>query len=320
MRLVFHCDASASVGLGHAMRCVAIAEAAIALGHDPWFALPVDSVALPIVLGRRLAIEPPVASDGGHATSMDADVIVFDGYSFTNSDFSRARSAGSRVAAIVDDPVGRIDVDVVICPDGVDGASFELPNGCVLLAGVEFAPIRREFVTMRRVRDPGASTLLVTLGGADPRGALPFVLDALDRARPFDEVRVVIGPAAAPLDRERPWLVELRDVRDMATVMDGADAAISASGTTAWELATLGVPSAIFRVAENQRRLHAITVDAGAALDAGVFSGGFDDLESVVERLADPRVQHALGQRALELVDGRGGSRVASAITDLPLS
>ena len=54
------------------------------------------------------------------------------------------------------------------------------------------------------------------------------------------------------------------DPADVPAVFDRADAAISAAGSTTWELLCLGIPTAIIPVAENQR-LIAKTVTAREA-------------------------------------------------------
>lgn len=244
------------------------------------------------------------------------DVVVFDGYGFTGDHHRSARACAATVAAIDDTGGGRYDVDVVVNPNPASPSGYTVEGGTRLLIGPRYALLRREFRIPRPPRSDGGG-LLLTFGGTDPAGLGRRVTDLLASWCPFERVRLVIGPGASINDvSPHQWLETVCDPPAPAAVFHGADAAISAAGSTTWELLALGVPVALVRVADNQRVVVEGAVAAGAALDAGTAESLEETLPSALERLARPAVRHALSAAGHQLVDGHGAERVFSALVE----
>jgi spore coat polysaccharide biosynthesis predicted glycosyltransferase SpsG len=93
----------------------------------------------------------------------------------------------------------------------------------------------------------------------------------------------------------------------MAAAMSKSGLAISASGSTVWELCCLGVPSVVWPLAENQRGIAAALDRAGAAV---AVDGIGEALAAARELISFPEKQLALCKAAWGLVDGRGAARV----------
>jgi spore coat polysaccharide biosynthesis predicted glycosyltransferase SpsG len=323
MRLVVRADGSATIGLGHVMRSLAVAQVAAAQGHDVSFVMHDDgdgAGALPERHGfavHRLA-DP---DERGWLDDVAAgDRVVFDGYPFlTNGVTADARSRGARVAVVDDHDGGDVEADIVVNPNTVEPERYtRAARAC---CGPAYALVRPEFLRYRRPRNGAARTLLVTLGGSDAGGITDPVLDALDTLEPpddhdddddglFERVVLVAGPAA-PETRERDWLEVVRDPPDVAATFDVADVALSAAGSTTWELLCMGVPVALVEVAPNQRLVAATAARSGAAL----VLAGVADVADAMRTLTRDDVRDTLGRRALATVDGRGAVRVVDALT-----
>jgi UDP-2,4-diacetamido-2,4,6-trideoxy-beta-L-altropyranose hydrolase len=234
---------------------------------------------------------------------------VFDGYPFLTSDVPRAaRARGAFVAVVDDHDGGDVECDLVVNPNWLDGARYG--GAARALCGPAYALVRSEFGAFRRRRGAEGRTLLVTLGGSDAGGITDAVLAAVEAAGAFQHVVLVVGPAAiAPAPR--PGLEVVRDPRDVASVFDRADAAVSAAGSTTWELCCLGVPSVLLEVAPNQRLVAMTATRTGAAFVAGSVG----DLGAALGQLTRPDVRARVSERALATVDGLGARRVAAALT-----
>jgi spore coat polysaccharide biosynthesis predicted glycosyltransferase SpsG len=242
------------------------------------------------------------------------DAVLFDGYGFAAHDYAAASGAGAKVGVIDDFGTGEFDVDVLVNPNPVSAPAYRLPREATLLVGPRFAPVRSEFLARRRLRNGGTARLLITAGGSDSGGITGRILELLERNRPFERVLVVRGPASTDtVTRQPDWLETATDPADVAAVFDRADAAVAAAGSTTWELLTMGIPTALVKVADNQRHVVDIAAQGGA-----LFLGESDDLERglgpTLVRLADPGEQRALSRAGTELVDGLGARRVLDAL------
>ena len=292
-RLWVRADASADAGLGHVMRSLSVAQAARRRGLDVTFVVAPDPVGSTLPGRFGFDVREP---DGWAAAIEPGDAVLFDGYHFGAGDFAAARARGARVGAVDDFGSGEFDVDVVVNPNPDD------------------ALVREEFRARRRVRSGRTGTLLVTLGGSDAAGLGPRVVELLGNRPPFDTVLFVRGPAAPPLPDRPPWLELVPDPADVAATFDRADAAVTAAGSTTWELLCLGVPTAIVQVADNQQQIVRAATQHGAAVFLGDPAALDRTLPAAVVELADADRQRELSTRAMDLVDGRGPDRVLDAL------
>ena len=146
-------DASGQIGLGHVMRCVAIAEEVVSHGLEVCFVLADPSHVVVGILARRgfATVVVPDAHDSGWSEVLRAgDVVVFDGYHLTAADWAVARAAGSTVIVVDDSGITEADVDLIVNPDPLpDSPALDAPR---LLAGPRYALVRREFRARRRRR------------------------------------------------------------------------------------------------------------------------------------------------------------------------
>lgn len=206
-----------------------------------------------------------------------------------------------------------------------DYAGRLLNPGAQVLAGPSYALLDVSFARARlsdRKESAAVSRLLLSFGGGDDRGATQAALAELDQCCP-DAVRVVVASSAnASLPDLRALAasdsrIELRvDEAEMARVMAGVDAAVTAGGTTLNELACLGVPAWVVAIAENQVRPALLWEAAGAAKFGGEFppKSAFTDLGKFLQ---DRRALVRMGDCGRRMLDGQGAQRTARVISGL---
>jgi hypothetical protein len=169
--------------------------------------------------------------------------------------------------------------------------------------------------------------VLVTLGGGDPDNATLRVMSALMRiSTPRLNISIVVGaanPNGEILERALPALQAVHDARlikkggDMPTLMREADIAVSAAGSSCWELAFLGVPMAVVVIADNQKDIAAEIGRFGAgvtlgSLDQCILEVWAGQIQSVIE---SPSIRASMSRMGESLVDGRGAGRVAAFLS-----
>lgn len=338
MKVAIRADATPTMGSGHAMRCLSLADALKARGASVRFVvreLPGHLAALVVEHGHTLAMLPPIAADesGDAEQTLTAcapcDWIVVDHYAL-GANWEAAMRQTCRVLAI-DDLARPHRSDIVLDQNFADDAerryAGRIAEGSTLLLGPHYALLAHEFAEARRccrARDGVARRLHVFLGGMDAANVTETVLKAVALGAPPDlGLEVVIGaahPARAHIEAlcaARPDTQCHVQTSSMASLLAGADMAIGAGGSAIWERCALGVPTLALCVADNQR----------AVLHHGSRSGivyapeiAIDDVEAIALHLrallANSGLRHHLSRNGLALVDGRGAERVAAALMD----
>lgn len=332
--LAIRADADARTGLGHAMRCFALAEAWCAQGGEAVFfsaaALP-DPV-LARLDGAGIAHRVFAAPDDGRefagaATGIGARWLVVDGSFATPGYLDRVGKAGVPVLLLDDEASAERYPCGLLLNQNVQASSGDYAGRteAKVLAGPGFALIRadmRESVQPRALPDR-PRCILVLVGGADPGGHLEALAEAAVtalRQEGIDDGRVdaVIGPASAwrpPADTD-PMITYHRDVKDMGVLIAGADLAISSAGSTVWELSLHGTPMILGASVPVEE-----PVGAGmAAKGAGLYLGRLSEcpaqqlVAEIVRLLQDSTARRKLSAAASALADGRGAERVIGAM------
>lgn len=353
MRLLLRCDAGPSTGVGHAVRCAAIAEAAGLDGHDVfwsgrldglgwlwaglygWFAY--DAPEVPVPPGTVL----PAANSADELVDLCVrhriDAVHVDHYLLGPDLRDRLNDAGVVLSSVEDFHTGRRPADVVVDPNlGADADPRPDDGSPVLLRGPRFAPLRESARRARIVRQgqkavglparPGPSIrrprtpadpprVLVVMGGTDAAGLLGPVVDALAGTGVPADVDVVV-PAGHTLDDVPDGFRTVPPLPDLPGAAADVDLVVSASGTTVWELCCVGVAMALVRAADNQTEgYRAVTgVRAAAGLGTAADLPGPSTTETLRRLLTDADARAALAARARQVVDGQGTARVLGAL------
>lgn len=333
--LLIRADAGPRVGAGHLMRCLALAEAWRQRGGE----VVIISGDLPGGLTRRVAsagassrIVSADQDNGGWlaetATAEDAAWIVIDGYGF-GPDYMAAAGQSGRPLLMIDDD-SRHDVYPVqaLLNQNLHARAEDYADktDAVLMLGPRHALIRSELSAwkdwVRRV-PVRANRILVTLGGADPGGHTAKAIEALaalqQQAPDLDlQARVVVGGANPRLPALRAAAAGhseidiLFDIQDMAEQISWCDIALSASGSTVWELALFQTPMLLATAVPVEEPVAASLADAGAALALGRLED--QDAAAIAAAILaladDPARRTSLAEAASRLVDGNGAARV----------
>ena len=336
-RVLLRCDASADMGAGHVMRCLALAEALEELGHPCRFA----AARLPDALRARLEAarfevvaldaEPGGAEDltATLAAAAGCAAVVLDGYQFGGEYRAGLAAAGPPVLAFDDLatlPCLHASMVVNAGPAAASMPYGRVAPGAELLLGPDYAPLRREF--RQALADPlppisGRTGLLLTFGGTDPLGLTVPVLKRLAPALPTGvAIEVVAGGANPRLDCLRAAAGRFANTRlhvetdRMGALMRGAGLAVSAAGGTLGELAALRVPTLLVTVADNQvPSARAAAAEGRCVTLDGRAEGAADRIaDAALSLWRDTPARAALSARIGGTVDGQGAPRIARAL------
>jgi len=337
--LLIRADASVAAGTGHVMRCLALAQAWQDAGGRAAFAMAESTSSVQERLaGEGCEIVSVSAAAGSQedagqtivlARQQFAEWIVVDGYQF-GADYQRTLKAAGFKLLFLDDygHARHYSADVVLNQNVcANAASYEDRDAQTrLLLGPRYCLLRREFAAWRnwkRQVPPVCQRVLVLMGGSDPDNVTARVLDALALGEFQNiEATVVVGgsnPHGAILQRlaahsGRKIMVR-RNVSNMAELMAAADIAVSAAGSTCWELCLLGLPTLLLDVAANQTALATELDRRGCAVRVGDETVSVEKMACELGRLLTSlEVRQSLSLLSRELVDGKGAGRVVSVL------
>ena len=213
------------------------------------------------------------------------------------------------VDLLLDQNLGRTDDDYLDL----------VPSGTKLLLGPQYALLRQEFADWREASlkgrmHPQLRHLLITMGGVDNDNVTELILKSIDQSRLIDLefITVVLGPHAPWLDSVKkqasemsPSVTLLSSVNNMAELMAKCDLAIGAGGTTTWERCSLGIPTVLISLAENQKYISREVGKMGAAIPCDVQDVEHE-LGNILLVVSEPDCLQRLSWNASQITDGRG--------------
>jgi len=342
--LVIRADADETIGTGHVMRCLALAQEWLGNGGRVVFVGRITAEGIKKRIFEEgcelVALQHSYPDPEDLATMKELLAqkrvpppwVTVDGYHFDTGYVAALQKAGTRVLQLDDychQREYRPDILLNHNPGG-RRIDYSLPPTALCLRGSRYFLLRSEFVSPRQQPEPlpapaTARRILVTMGGSAPEQVFNTVLDALARAGvPEMEVVVVAGrddeKLPARLGRTSLNCQVHGAVREMTPLMRWADMAVCAGGVTSLELAALGVPVIIVSLAENQTAVAAALDRAGA----GLYCGPLDRLTvaglaaAVRELILDGKRREEMAANGQALVDGQGAARVVKRMTSFP--
>ena len=333
--LLIRADASKEIGTGHVMRCLALAHAWQDAGGQAIFVMAMKSPAIQTRLKSEemevvnLEEAPGSREDAIQtetvATQYDAQWIVVDGYHF-NGDYQRSMKESGKNLLCIDD-YGHADhyhADIVLNQNIHANKNLYSNREAYtkLLLGTSFVLLRREFLKWqgwKRDIPPIAKKILLTFGGSDNHNITCRVIQALKQAHLNGvEICVIAGltnPYLEDIGREladSPFRFQLlSSVKDMAALMAWADLAVSASGSTCWELAFMGLPSLVLALSDNQVGI-AEELDrkrAAIRLEAQMIDSSPDMASRISDLIRSCDTRSMMTENEQKLVDGEGSER-----------
>lgn len=343
-------DGNTKIGMGHVMRCLSIAEAAADLGErcKPVF-LAADDECRSLIEERGFRVivlhtdYRDMMSELSQLEKMllrERDLLLVDSYQADTAYFSTVSKLA--VTVCLEDMGMPYPVDLLINYNLYApklAAQYQMEEKPLnTLLGAEYMPLRRVFQadTAYAVRDR-VTDVMITTGGSDPYFAAGAFMDAFLGAEstfccgheknPITW-HIVSGPfnAFAKELKERfggrDNVVIYEGLKDLKALMKRCDVALTATGSTIYEICALGVPMIAFYFAENQRQGAQELALLTDIVNAGCFSADQkavtdQAVEALKRCVCDKDYRTLLHRQERRLIDGKGAGRIASRIFQL---
>ncbi len=336
--ILFRCDGSPEIGLGHVVRCLALADELYEVhGCRVAFAMRRGPLGFEMVRQKRYPVLTPPDDDrpfdyarwlAEAIGNVNARVLILD----VRDDLPRAAVEALKEQGLLivtqDDPSERrLAADLAFYPPvpqarKLDWSGF---SGKVYV-GWEWVVLRREFASCPRRMPHERPVVLVAMGGSDPAGLTLRVIEALDLLDEDFEAIIVLGPGfhynkdlKDLLTKTRRQFEVRRSVTDVPELMAQADLAVASFGVTAYELAAMGIPAIYLCLTEDHAESASAFMDAGIAISLGVFSRVTAPIlaETVSQLLNDVPRRLRMSDQAKRRVDGKGTKRIAHEVAEV---
>lgn len=297
MKVAIRADASASVGTGHIMRCLTLAEELRKCGAQITFYCMAYEGNL-IAFIRHAGYECGVLDGVDAAIPDSGNWLVVDHY-LLDYKWEKQMSDQFDKIFVIDDLANRrhtcdILLDQNFFPEPEKRYCQFVPLTCRLFFGPRYALLRREFwIAKQKLHRSYSSvnTILVSFGGTDPTGETRrflFWWNEQDRKIFNQKLIVVIGQRCSDKEMilqlgERMPNVEVHvQTNRMAELISMADIGVGAGGASIWERCYLGLPTAVVIVADNQRLVSKEAAAAGIVLILGEQDASFRGIQSLI--------------------------------------
>ena len=273
MHVVFFTEGSHRSGMGHLLRCLALAQTLKARNHKVTFVLDPASTELANSrmdwvgdIATVIQNFTPITWDELSLYSFATiDWVIIDSYGVHDSFFSSARQFSGKIALFDDLTYEKFDcIDVLINsaiePD--ESAYYYQNNDSVFLAlGCDYLLLRAEFTSVEPIPIVLREYVTICFGGADLDNLTVKALRLLSKNWDVQKIRVVTGPAYSHLDELEEMLKRLNDnrivhqhnVQNMASIWNSSRLVVSAGGGAQFELKACHTPAILVVVAENQK-------------------------------------------------------------------
>lgn len=345
--ILFRCDGNSHIATGHLMRCLSIARAlkkkCIFLLSDmesksvlcSFFS---KSNEYPVQIlhtanYRDLSVELSELKEVLAFYSeqeKELPTLFVDSYFVTNHYFLSLKNT-AKLVYLDDLRVENYDVDLVINYDVIPEDDLSLyqasySHSANMLLGSLYAPLRPQFAYAGLHRKNNANGILISSGGTDPEHCLLRLIPYIRNHFPIHPIHVLMGSMNP--DKEKIYNLAKSDshlivheaLPDTAPLMLSVSLAITAAGTTLYELCACGTPSISYSFADNQIPSATAFHKVGAVPYIGDLRNDIlpKELSSTLQEiLSDSHLQNDLSSRMHSFVDGLGASRIAKEIENL---
>lgn len=339
--LYIRADGNKVLGTGHIMRCLSIAEAYKEIGGECKF-IVADKEAAEFVISKgylvhtlhtdwkKLDVEIEQVIE--YICKEKVEILLIDSYYASELYFKKLRKFTKLIYLTSKKDVA-YDVDAVInYTVGAERETYETLYGekdTMLLIGPQYAPLRKQFDIQHLFKEDFTDVMIAT-GGTDANGFSYKLIEKVIKSHDLMKYQwhIIIGAFYSDLVKQQLEAISFKyanvflyyDVSNMEDIMSRCNVAVSATGSTIYELCACGVPTIAFSFVDNQidslmefsKRKYVCSV--GDLRDGEAES--INMITKCINKLIkDIELRRSISQKIQKCIDGKGASRLARELT-----
>ncbi len=273
--IIFRADANEYIASGHVMRCLSIADALFSLGEEVAFITSDENATEMIRKRGHKAIclntdwndkEGELGRIIPELDRLHPDLLIVDSYQVTHKYLETLRK---HVKLAYIDDLNAFDhpVDIVI-NYSIYAHDMEYPENKTYLLGTKYTPLRKQFdipehllaESIENRMNCKIKQILITTGASDPYHLTEKIIEVIINEQDLNDYKLSVvkgrfcdAHALTRLaDQNQNRVRVLENVENMAELMLESNMAVSAGGSTLYELCACCIPTVTFSYANNQ--------------------------------------------------------------------
>lgn len=330
--VLFLCDASKEVGLGHLTRCLALAFEFSKKSCNVAFATKtpearrlIENKHYPVFEKNKQNYKEWLKS---LILSFKVDILILDiRDDLDKTTLIELKQLFNITIATIDDPTDkRLSCDYAFYPplEQIKKAKWENFKG-KLFIGFEWVILRSQFLEYYSEKKyPNTPVkILVSAGGSDPKGITLIIAKSLNKLKVPFEALIVLG-GFFKWDKELSDILKsvnyryilLKDVENMASIMGQCDFAIISFGTSAYELAFLGIPAIYLCISQDHSTSASMFEKKGCAINLGLYKNTNEEeiAQVALQLVQNSDLRIGMSKKAKDLIDGLGAKRIVEVL------
>ena len=327
--ILIRADANELIGTGHIMRCISIARAFAWRNVDVLF-ITADHRGDALLKQNdfgSICLDTKWSEMNQELPQMEEiikdrqpSLLLVDSYYVTERYFDEVCKM-LPVAYIDDLNKARWNTNILINYNVYYSAfDYSFYNGVRLFLGPMYAPLREEFKGLPEHVIDKVQNIMVSAGGADPERITEKLITEICPIWPDVNFHFIVGALNPRIEKirnlEKNNVILHFNEKNMSSLMQKCDVAISAAGTTLYELCAVGIPTITYTLADNQLAAADQFSKLGIMVSAGDCRGNgrfiYTMESSLKELIDDHKKRRTLSRNMQQLIDGKGSDRLAA--------
>lgn len=333
-RVIFRADGNSQIGLGHIVRCCALAEM-LKNDFEIVFSIvsPSESIKQIVNGVSNQILELTEKDYSAFLKSLEKnDIVILDGYTFDTEYQKKIKENACKLICIDDLHSIHFVADAVINQSAsVSVQEYSIETYTKLYLGFDYALLRTPFLTAAKIkREIGSgNTAFVSMGGADSNNVSLKVIEAIIETGRFEMVNVLLGSANKNIElikeyskKQSNFKIQLHldlNAEQVCKIIQDSDVAFCPASSIAIECCAVGIPLFVGFTADNQMGILRTLVEKGAAINVG----NWNELDSsnIASKIneCDFSVDfcNSMMEPKKKLIDGKSGSRLLEIVKAL---
>ena len=331
-KIYIRVDMNEIIATGHVMRCLSIADAAREMGKETVF-IVADEKPVEVLRGR--GYEPLVLHTNWqnmeeeleflipYIQKCDVDKLLVDSYQVT-PEYLKKLEEYTEVFYLDDVDAFEYPVSNVICyANYYSKLSYaDYKRNVKFYLGTSYMPIRKVFQNCqpKKIKE-NIETIMVLSGGSDSYHMLEHIAELFKENKEV-QLDIICGAFYSDFEGLKQKFADCchlhfhQNVGNLDEFMEKADLAVSAGGTTLYELCAKGTPAISYSFTDNQLgnvvQFHEdeIIEYAGDIRTDDVYS----NIYKLYKKYKNQELRKQYSQKMQKIMDGQGAARIAELL------